>query len=164
MTRNSKLCAATQNGFRIDNTHTLRALTDDWLLANAVEARGRPLTVIAHAVSVILSMPPGSSANRVETAAHNLAKDTLETRHDWLMVRDDDADHQHVHVSIRAIGPIGLWLAPNRTDLNNWRETFAKELRRLGVEAEATPRQAHGAVRKAPRHRSSRSKEQSCSP
>jgi hypothetical protein len=69
LTRNAKLFAATQNGFRIDNRHTLRALTDDWLLANAVEAPGRPLTVVAQAVSVILSMPPGSSANRVETAA-----------------------------------------------------------------------------------------------
>jgi type IV secretion system T-DNA border endonuclease VirD2 len=149
ITRNAKLSAETQNGTRIDNRHALRALTDDWLLANAVEARGRPLPDAAQSVSVILSMPPGSPADRVESAARTWARDTFGTRHDWLMVRHDDTDHPHVHVSIRAVGPDGLRLAPNRTDLQNWRETFAKELRRLGVEAEATPRQARGAVRKA---------------
>lgn len=149
ITRNAKLAAVTQNGTRIDNRHALRALTDDWLLANAVEARGRPLPDAAQSVSVILSMPPGSPPDRVEFAARTWARDTFGTRHDWLMVRHDDTDHPHVHVSIRAVGPNGLRLAPNRTDLQNWRETFARELRRLGVEAEATPRQARGAVRKA---------------
>lgn len=151
ITRNGRLSAETQQGTRIDNRHALRTLTDDWLLANAVEARGRPLPDAAQSVSVILSMPPGSPADRVEAAARTWAKDTFGTRHDWLMVRHDDTDHPHVHVSIRAVGPDGLRLAPNRTDLQRWRETFAKELRRLGVEAEATPRQARGAVRKATR-------------
>jgi type IV secretory pathway VirD2 relaxase len=140
ITRNAKLSAETQNGTRIDNRHALRALTDDWLLANAVEARGRPLPDAAQSVSVILSMPPGSPADRVESAARAWARDTFGTRHDWLMVRHDNTDHPHAQVSIRAVGPDGLRLAPNRTDLQNWRETFAKELRRLGVEAEATPR------------------------
>ena len=149
ITRNAKLSAETQNGTRIDNRHALRALTDDWLLANAVDARGRPLPDAAQSVSVISSMPPGSPADRVESAARTWAKDTFGTRHDWLMVRHDDTDHPHVHVSIKAVGPDRLRLAPNRTDLQNWRATFAKELRRLGVEAEATPRQARGAVRKA---------------
>ncbi len=143
------LAAETQNGTRNDNRHALRALTDDWLLANAVESRGRPLPDSAHSVSVILSMPPGSPADRVEFAARTWARHTFGTRHDWLMVRHDDTDHPHFHVSIRAVGPDGLRLAPNPTDLQNWRETFAKELRRLGVQAEATPRQARGAVRKA---------------
>lgn len=148
ITRNAKLAAETQNGTRIDNRHALRAITDDWLLANSVEARGRPLPDAAQSVSVILSMPPGSPADRVESAARTWARDTFGTRHDWLMVRHDDTDHPHVHVSIRAVDPDGLRLAPNRTDLQNWRERFAHELRRLGVEAEATPRQARGAVRK----------------
>lgn len=94
-------------------------------------------------------MPPGSPADRVESAARTWAKDTFGTGHDWLMVRHDDTDHPHVHVSIRAVGPDGLRLTPKSTDLQNWRETFAKELRRLKVEAEATPRQARGAVRTA---------------
>jgi type IV secretory pathway VirD2 relaxase len=107
-------------------------------------------------VSVVLSMPPGSPADRVESAARTWAKDTFGTGHDWLMVRHDDTDHPHVHVSIRAVGPDGLRLTPKSTDLQNWRETFAEELRRLGVEAEATPRQARGAVRKAERQAAER--------
>ncbi|OYZ12938.1 MAG: hypothetical protein B7Y35_15735 [Sphingomonadales bacterium 28-64-96] len=115
ITRTARLSAETQNGTRIDNRHALRALTDDWLLANAVEARGRPLPDAAQSVSVILSMPPGAPADRVESAAHSWAKDTFGTRHDWLMVRHDDTDHPHVHVSIRAVGPDGLRLAPSGT-------------------------------------------------
>jgi type IV secretion system T-DNA border endonuclease VirD2 len=129
--------------------HALRANTDDWLLANSVEPLGRLLPDAARSASVILSIPPGSPADRVEPAARTWARDMFGTRHDWLMVRHDDIDHPHVHVSIRAVGPDALRLAPNRNDLQNWRETFAKELRRLGVEAEANPRQARGAVRKA---------------
>ncbi len=148
-TRNVASAAETQNGIRIEKRHALRALTDDCLLADAVEARGRPLPDAAHSVSVILSMPPGAPADRVESAARTWARVKFGTRHEWLMVRHDDTDHPHVHVSIRAVGPDGLRLAPNRTDFQNWRETFAKELQRLGVEAEAAPRQARGAVRKA---------------
>jgi len=35
ITRYFKLAAETQNGTRINNRHAPRALTDDWLLANA---------------------------------------------------------------------------------------------------------------------------------
>lgn len=148
ITRNCRLSAETPTGTRIDSRQALRALTDDWLLANAVEARGRPLADAAQAVSVILSMPPGTPPDRVEAAARTWARGELRER-DWLMVRHDDTDHPHVHVSIRAVGPDGLRLAPGPADLQRWREGFAKELRRLGLEAEATPRQARGAVRKA---------------
>lgn len=93
ITRNIRLAAETQNGTRIDNRHALRALTDDWLLANAVEVRGRLLAQAVQSVSVILSMPPGSSPDRVESVARIWAKDTFGTRHDWLMIRHDDTDH-----------------------------------------------------------------------
>lgn len=52
-------------------------------------------------------------------------------------------------MTVRAVGHNGKRLAPGPDDLQQWRERFARELRRLGVEAEATPRQARGHVRKA---------------
>ena len=67
------------------------------------------------------------------------------------MARHEDTDHPHVHVAVRAVGHDGLRLAPGPADLQQWRERFARELRRLGVEAEATPRQARGHVSKAER-------------
>lgn len=151
ITRNGKLTAETQDGEKITDRARLRDLHDDWLLANAAEARGRPSLNAAQSVALILSMPPGTPPDRVEAAARSWARETLGGRHDWIMARHDDTSHPHVHVTVRAVGYDGRRLAPGPEDLQTWRERFARELRRLGVEAEATPRQARGVVRKMPK-------------
>lgn len=148
ITRNGKLQAETQDGEMISDRARLRELNDDWILANAAEARGRPSLNAAQSVAIILSMPPGTPPDRVEDAARTWAQQTLGGRHDWIMARHDDTKHPHVHVTVRAVGYDGRRLAPGPDDLQAWREGFARELRRLGVEAEATPRQARGVVRK----------------
>ena len=151
ITRNGKLQAETQDGERIADRARLRDLHDDWLLANAAEGRGKASPNAAQSVAIILSMPPGTPPDRVEAAARTWARETLGGKYDWLMARHDDTDHPHVHVTVRAVGYDGRRLAPGPEDLQAWRERFARELRRLGVEAEATPRQARGVVRKAPK-------------
>lgn len=151
ITRNGRLQAETQDGERITDRAALRALHDDWLLANAAEARGKSGPAAAQSVAVILSMPPGTPPDRVEAAARTWARDTFGGKHDYLMARHDDTKHPHVHVTVRAVGADGKRLAPGPADLQQWRERFARELRRQGVEAEATPRQARGVVRKAAR-------------
>lgn len=93
-------------------------------------------------------MPPRMPPDKLEADVRTWARETL-PEHDWLMARHDDTDHPHVHVTVRAVGRSGLRLAPGPFDLQQWRERFARELRRLGVEAEATPRQARGQVRKS---------------
>ena len=60
ITRNGKLQAETQDGEKITERARLRDLHDDWLLANAAEARGRPSLNAAQSVALILSMPPGT--------------------------------------------------------------------------------------------------------
>jgi uncharacterized protein (DUF2267 family) len=149
ITRNGRLPAETQDGQRIVDRDRLRVLHDEWLLANAAEARGRSPPDAAQSVTVILSMPPGTPADPLEAAARAWTRDTFQATHDWLMARHDDTDHPHVHVVVRAVGRDGRRLAPSPDDLQQWRERFARELRHRGVEAEATPRQARGAVRKA---------------
>lgn len=151
ITRNGRLQAETQDGRCITDRAGLRALHDDWLLANAAEARGRKSPNATQSIAIILSMPPGTPPDRVEAAARTWARDTFDGTHDWLMARHDDTDHPHVHVTVRAVGRDGLRLRPGPDDLQQWRERFARELRRLGVEAEATPRQARGKVQKAAR-------------
>lgn len=151
ITRNGRLHAETQDGEKISDRARLRALHDDWLLANAAESRGRSTPNATQSVAFILSMPPGTPPDRVEAAARTWARETFAGKHDWLMARHDDTGHPHVHVTVRAVGRDGRRLAPGPADLQQWRERFARELRRLGVEAEATPRQARGVVRKAPR-------------
>ncbi len=102
-------------------------------------------------VSIILSMPPGSPPDRVQEAARTWARETFTDRYDWLMARHDDKDHPHVHVTVRSVGNDGRRLTAGPKELQEWRERFAGELRRHGVEAEATPRQARGLVRKSDR-------------
>ena len=150
ITRNGKIQAETQDGERITDRARLRDLHDDWIMTNAAEQRGRPLPNAAQSVGLILSMPPGSPADRVEAAARTWARDTLGGKYDWIMARHDDTGHPHVHITVRAVGYDGKRLAPGPADLQQWRERFAAELRRLGVEAEATPRQARGIIRKRP--------------
>lgn len=150
ITRNGRLQAETQDGQRITGREALRNLHDDWLLANAAHARSMNRPNATQSVALILSMPPGTSPDRVEAAARTWARETFAGKNDWLMVRHDDTDHPHVHVTVRAVGQDGRRLAPGPNDLQQWRERFARELRRLGVEAEATPRQARGRVRKSP--------------
>lgn len=151
ITRNGRIQAETQDGQRITDRAGLRALHDDWLLANAAQARGRNGPNATQSVSLILSMKPGTPPDKVEAAVRTWASETFGEKYDWLMARHDDTDHPHVHVAVRAVARDGLRLAPGPDDLQQWRERFARELRRLGVQAEATPRQARGKVRKAHR-------------
>ncbi|MGG5889492.1 relaxase/mobilization nuclease domain-containing protein [Falsiroseomonas sp. HC035] len=154
LTRNGRLEAETQDGQQVPNRAALRELHDDWLMANALMERDRGVRVgpeKAQSVGIILSMPAGAPPDRVQDAARVWARETFGDRHDWLMVRHDDRDHPHVHVTVRAVGSDGRRLVAGPADLQAWRERFAAELRRLGVEAEATPRHARGLVAKAER-------------
>jgi type IV secretion system T-DNA border endonuclease VirD2 len=148
ITRNGNVAGETQDGKRIADRASLRALHDDWLLANAAESRAKNAPNATQSVSLMLSMPPGTPPDRVEIAARTWARETLGSKHDWIMARHDDTDHPHVHIAVRAVGRDGRRLAPGPEDLQQWRERFARELRRLGVPAEATPKQARGVIRK----------------
>lgn len=147
ITRNGSLPAETHDGECITERARLLSLHDDWLLANAVDGRGRDAANAAQSVALTLSMPPGTPPGRVEAAARRWAQDTFAGTHDWVMVRHDDTGHPHVHIAVRAVGADGRRLAPGPADLQQWRERFALELRRLGVEAEATPRIARSRLR-----------------
>lgn len=151
VTRNGKLTAETRDGELIRDRASLRHLHDDWLMTNSANARGRATLQGAQSVGVILSMEAGTPRDRVQDAARTWARETFGDRHDWIMVRHDDKDHPHVHVTVRAVGSDGKRLAPGPKDLQEWRERFARELRRLGVEAEATPRQARGKAQRSDR-------------
>ncbi|MBU8541744.1 relaxase/mobilization nuclease domain-containing protein [Falsiroseomonas tokyonensis] len=154
LTRNGRLEAETQDGQPVSDRAALRALHEDWLMANALMERDRGVRVgpeKAQSVGIILSMPVGAPPDRVQDAARAWARETFGNRHDWLMVRHDDRDHPHVHVTVRAVGSDGRRLVAGPADLQAWRERFATELRRLGVVAEATPRHARGLVAKAER-------------
>lgn len=149
LTRNGTLPAETQDGERITDRARLVALHEDWLLANAADDRSRGVANAAQSVALALSMPPGTPPDQVEAAARQWARGTFGGTHDWILARHDDTGHPHVHLAVRAVGRDGRRLAPGPADLQRWRERFARELRRLGLEAAATPRLARGPGRNA---------------
>lgn len=148
ITRNGRLEAELQDGTKVETRADLRALHEDWLAANLLGERRPAREGAAQSVGIILSMPAGTPPDRVHDAVRSWTRATLGS-YDWLLVRHDDRDHPHVHLTVRAVGPNGRRLAVGPADLQLWREGFARELRRLGVEAEATPRKARGIVRKS---------------
>ncbi len=149
ISRNAKLEVERSDGSIIRDRSAMRILHDDWLQTNSVMAKGRNNPQAVQSVSVILSMPPGHPPDKVQAAARTWARETFADQHEWIMARHDDKDHPHVHVTVRAVGADGRRLTAGPKELQTWRERFARELRRYGVEAEATPRQARGVVRKA---------------
>lgn len=99
------------------------------------------------AFNIILSMPPGTDRAAVKNAAREFAK-TMFEGHRYVFAAHDDEKHPHVHLTVKANSMKGTRLHPCREDLQHWRETFAEKLQDFGIEANATPRQARGVVRK----------------
>lgn len=99
------------------------------------------------AFNIVLSMPPGTDRAAVKNAAREFAK-ALFDGHQYAFAAHDDEKHPHVHLTVKASSEEGIRLNPRKADLQQWRETFAEKLQEFGIEANATPRQARGVVRK----------------
>lgn len=142
--RHGKLEVETSDGEKLESVKELRELAQEWADDEAATTRRRePLT----SVSLVLSMPPGTDPDTVYRAARAFAQTELE-RFPYAMALHTDADHPHVHVTVAARGEGGERFNPRKEDLAGWRESFARELRARGIEAEATPRRARGVARK----------------
>jgi type IV secretory pathway VirD2 relaxase len=102
-------------------------------------------------VSIVLSMPPGTSIVGTRDAARAFAEEVFGERFDYVFALHTDAGHPHVHLAVRSLGENGVRLNPRKADLDHWRQTFARQLRARGIEAEATPRRARGVTRKPER-------------
>lgn len=103
----------------------------------------------AETVNFMLSMPAGTDRDRFTQAARAFATKAFGGDYDYLLAEHRDTDHTHVHLTVRARGYDGQRLNPRKADLQMWREWMAHELRAVGIEAEATPRQARGVVKKS---------------
>jgi hypothetical protein len=145
--RHGKLEVETSDGEKLENVQELRELAKEWAEDEAASTRRRePLT----SVSLVLSMPPGTDPDTVYQAARAFARTELE-RFPYAMALHTDADHPHVHLTVAARGEGGERFNPRKDDLAGWRESFARELRARGIEAEATPRRARGVIQKTER-------------
>ena len=153
--RQGRLEIETDQGERLDGPDSERQLLADWDLDVVdAEARspyrgvpGRRPTKILH--NVVLSMPAGTSAEKLLAASRAFAREQFALKHRYAMVLHTDQDHPHVHLVIKAMSEEDRRLNIRKSTLREWRREFAGQLRAEGVAANATERAVRGETRKS---------------
>jgi type IV secretion system T-DNA border endonuclease VirD2 len=97
----------------------------------------------------MFSMPPGTPPEKVLGAVRNFAREEFWGQHRYAFVLHTDEAHPHVHLVLKAVNEQGVRLNIKKATLRHWRSKFARNLRQLGVEANATERAVRGETRKA---------------
>jgi hypothetical protein len=152
--RNGKLELETDDGER-PSGRAGRALLDDWDLdiddvrrqATLAATKGRKPPKLVH--KLMFSMPPGTPPDKVLGAVRNFAREEFWGQHRYAFVLHTDEPHPHVHLVVKAVSEQGVRLNIKKATLRHWRSEFARNLRLLGVEANATERAVRGETRKA---------------
>jgi hypothetical protein len=132
-----------------------RALLDDWDLdiddvrrkATLAATRGRKPPKLVH--KLMFSMPPGTPPDKVLGAVRNFAREEFWGQHRYAFALHTDEPHPHVHMVLKAVSEQGVRLNIKKATLRHWRSEFARNLRLLGVEANATERAVRGENNKA---------------
>jgi hypothetical protein len=123
---------------------------DDWDLdlddvrrqATLAATKGRQLPKIVH--KLMFSMPPGTPPEKVLGAVRNFAREEFWGQHRYAFVLHTDELHPHVHLVLKAVNEQGVRLNIKKATLRHWRSEFARNLRLLCVEANATERAVRG--------------------
>lgn len=149
ISRNGKLELETDTGERLSN----KSAVADYSLEIGSMVRGRPIPEVSHrreAFNIILSMPAGTTSEKVREAAREFLKEEFGEKHRYCFTLHTDTDKPHVHACVLA-APLkkGKRLNPRKADLQRWREGFAEQLRNIGIDANATPRRTRGATQKS---------------
>ena len=132
-----------------------KELLEDWDLdiddvrrqGSLTAADGRKPPKLVH--KLMFSMPPGTPPQKVLSAVRNLAREEFYGKHRYALVLHTDEPHPHVHLVLKAVSEQGDRLNIKKATLRHWRSGFARNLRLLGVEANATERAVRGENRKA---------------
>lgn len=144
--RHGELEIETDDGGRVQGKDVAAKLVEDWDLDldagldqwEWMERGGRVAQPkLVH--NLVLSMPAGTSPARLLAASREFAREEFALQHLYAMVLHTDQDHPHVHLVVSAHRREGGRLNIRKADLRRWREQFARQLRRQGVEANATP-------------------------
>ena len=147
ISKGGRLPIEDDRGFEREGKEALRDLVEQWRLCGS---RIPEISERREAFNIMLSMPAGTKAEIVRSAAREFAKAEL-ANHRYVMVLHTHQANPHVHLSVRAEGRDGQRLNPRKEDLRRWRETFAERLRGWGIEAEASSQVTRGT-----RHRNER--------
>jgi type IV secretory pathway VirD2 relaxase len=144
ITRQGELIAEDESGQLVIGRRMVMETATAWMEGSALNRRRNSRDT----VNIVLSMRAGTDREKLHQAARLFGQRTFAGHYSYLMVRHDDTDHPHCHLTVRSLGFDGHRLNPRRDDLQAWREIFAEACREMGIAAEATPRRARGVVKK----------------
>ncbi|PBS11363.1 hypothetical protein CMZ82_15150 [Lysobacteraceae bacterium NML93-0792] len=144
ITRNGDLTAEDDSGRLVMGRRMVKETAAAWMEGSGLNRRSNSRDT----VNIILSMPPGTDRDKLLDAARQFGREVFGLEHAYLLVRHDDTDHPHCHLTVRSLGFSGRRLNPRRDDLQAWRVAFAAACRQHGIAAEASPRRTRGVVRK----------------
>jgi hypothetical protein len=151
ISRRSELEVETDDGERLLDKDAVSKLIGDWDIdldalidhKEFTERGGRTAhPKLVH--NIVLSMPAGTSPQRLLEASRGFAREEFALQHRYALVLHTDQDHPHVHLVVSAHRREGGRLNIRKADLRRWRERFADQLRSHGVAANATPAQIRG--------------------
>ncbi|ETF00564.1 hypothetical protein W822_19240 [Advenella kashmirensis W13003] len=146
ISRNGKLAIEDQDGFIYSGKKQIHEG-----IANAWRELGVPeKSRKREAINLVLSMPPGTNAAAVKTAAREFACDQFGD-HQYAFVQHLDEKHPHVHLCVMMKNEFGRRMDPRKADLFEWRLRFAEKMREQGVECAATRRVHRGKTQKSER-------------
>ncbi|WP_348826931.1 relaxase/mobilization nuclease domain-containing protein [Halomonas sp. RT37] len=143
ISRNGKLELEDEHGDMIKGKDEVRSLAKDWS-----QDQGKRRKNTRDTTNIIMSMPAGTEPRDVKNAVRAFAKRQFGQNHQYVMALHTDTDSPHVHLTVKCLGYDGRRLNVKKGDPQKWREAFAAELERRGVEAEATPRATRGVIKR----------------
>lgn len=157
LNRGGEVDIETDDGQRLSGNGVEKELLEDWDLDLEEHRRkvdleawsNRSPPKLAH--KLMFSMPAGTPPDKVLAAVKNFAREEFGLKHRYAMALHTDEPHPHVHVVVKAVSEQGVRLNIRKATLREWRREFARQLRALGVAANATERAVRGESRSAKR-------------
>ncbi len=154
ISRHGRLSLEGDDGERMEGSRG-EAILEDWDLdiddvrrqAALSGGQGRKPPKLVH--KLMFSMPAGTAPDKVLAAVRNFAREEFWGQHRYAFVLHTNEDHPHVHFVLKAVNEQGVRLNIRKATLRHWRSEFARNLRLLGVQANATERAVRGQDRKA---------------
>ena len=140
ISKGGRLTIEDDRGLEHEGKDALRDLVEQWRLGGT---RIPEVSERREAFNIMLSMPTGTKADIVRSAAREFAQAEL-ANHRYVMVLHTHQANPHVHLSVRAEGRDGRRLNPRKEDLRRWRETFAEQLRGCRTRGKSASYQWHG--------------------
>lgn len=151
VSREGDLTMEDENGFTLNGLDEVKEVLDDWSsdfgqqkkITKGKTKDGKTYEA-RDAMHLILSTPKGSDRKATERAVRDFAEKAFAGNHQYLFAIHDDTASPHAHFVIKTHGHDGKHLRNNKAVLHAWREGFAAECIKHGIDVDSSSRLARG--------------------